>query len=45
MPLGLLGRMADALGAQRRAEREAEEVLANVKAWVEGDGAHTFQSA
>jgi hypothetical protein len=36
MPLGLLGRVADALGAQRRALREAEEVLANVKARLEG---------
>jgi uncharacterized membrane protein len=36
LPLGLLGRAAAALGAQRRAESEAEEVLANVKAHVEG---------
>jgi hypothetical protein len=35
MPLGILGRMADALGAQRRAQHEAEEVLANVKARLE----------
>lgn len=35
MPFGLLGRMADALGVQRRAQREAEEVLANVKARLE----------
>jgi hypothetical protein len=38
MPLGVLGRVADALGAQRRAEREAEQVLANVKARLERDG-------
>lgn len=37
LPLGLLGRVADALGAQRRAEREAEEVLRNVKARLEGN--------
>jgi uncharacterized membrane protein len=36
MPLGLLGRVADALGAQRRAQSEAEQVLANVKARLEG---------
>jgi uncharacterized membrane protein len=36
MPLGLLGRVADALGVQRRAEHEAEEVLSNVKARLEG---------
>jgi uncharacterized membrane protein len=36
MPLGLLGRVADALGVQRRAQREAEQVLANVKARLEG---------
>jgi uncharacterized membrane protein len=36
IPLGLLGRVADALGAQRRAEAEAEQVLANVKARLEG---------
>ena len=35
MPLGILGRVADALGAQRRAQREAEEVLANLKAHLE----------
>jgi hypothetical protein len=31
MPQGLLGRLAGALGVHRRAQREAEEVLANVK--------------
>jgi hypothetical protein len=36
MPLGFLGRAADALGAQRRAQSEAEQVLANVKARLEG---------
>jgi uncharacterized membrane protein len=36
LPLGILGRVADALGAQRRAESEAERVLANVKARLEG---------
>jgi uncharacterized membrane protein len=36
LPLGLLGRAAAALGAQRRAQHEAEEVLANVKAHLEG---------
>ena len=35
LPLGLLGRAAAALGAQRRAEHEAEEVLANLKAHLE----------
>ena len=35
MPLGLLGRVADVLGAQRRAQREAEAVLANLKAHLE----------
>ena len=35
MPLGFLGRVVDALGAQRRAIREAEEVLANLKADLE----------
>jgi uncharacterized membrane protein len=39
MPLGLLGRVADAFGAQRRAQREAEEVLANLKAHLEASGA------
>jgi len=39
MPLGVLGRIADALGAQRRAQREAEEVLTNVKARLEGENA------
>jgi uncharacterized membrane protein len=37
MPLGVLGRVAGALGAQRRAEFEAEEVLRNVKARLEGE--------
>jgi uncharacterized membrane protein len=35
MPFGMLGRLAGALGVQRRAQREAEEVLANVKAHLE----------
>jgi uncharacterized membrane protein len=35
MPLGMLGRLAGALGVQRRAQREAEEVLANVKSHLE----------
>jgi uncharacterized membrane protein len=35
MPLGLLGRLAGALGVQRRAQREAEDVLANVKSHLE----------
>jgi GrpB-like predicted nucleotidyltransferase (UPF0157 family) len=35
MPMGLLGRLAEGLGVQRRAQREAEEVLANVKAHLE----------
>jgi hypothetical protein len=35
MPLGMLGKLAGALGVQRRAQREAEEVLANVKAHLE----------
>jgi len=35
MPPGVLGRLADALGAQRRAQREAEQVLANLKAHLE----------
>lgn len=36
MPFGLLGRVANALGVQRRAQCEAEEVLTNVKARLEG---------
>jgi len=40
LPLGVLGRVAGALGAQRRAQHEAEEVLANVKSQLEsGDAA------
>jgi uncharacterized membrane protein len=35
LPLGLLGKAAAALGAQRRAQHEADEVLANVKAHLE----------
>jgi hypothetical protein len=35
MPLGILGRLAEGLGVQRRAQHEAEEVLANVKAHLE----------
>jgi uncharacterized membrane protein len=35
MPLGMLGRLAGALGVQRRAQHEAEEVLANVKSHLE----------
>lgn len=35
MPGGLLGRVAEGLGAQRRAQREAEQVLANLKAHLE----------
>jgi hypothetical protein len=38
MPLGLLGRLAGALGVQRRAEHEAEQVLANVKSHLEAGG-------
>jgi hypothetical protein len=41
MPLGLLGRVADALGAQRRAQREAEEVLTNLKTHLEADNTAT----
>jgi uncharacterized membrane protein len=37
LPGGLLGRVAEALGAQRRAQREAEQVLANLKAHLESD--------
>lgn len=37
MPGGLLGRLAEGLGAQRRAQREAEQVLANLKAHLESD--------
>ncbi len=40
MPDGLLGRLAGALGVHRRAQREAEEVLANVKSRLES-GADT----
>ncbi|HYH49848.1 MAG TPA: SRPBCC family protein [Acidimicrobiia bacterium] len=36
LPLGLLGRVAGALGVQSRAQREADEVLSNVKARLEG---------
>jgi uncharacterized membrane protein len=36
LPLGVLGRVAGALGAQSRAQREAEEVLGNVKSQLEG---------
>jgi uncharacterized membrane protein len=39
LPLGILGRVANALGVQRRAQREAEEVLTNVKARLEDDSA------
>ena len=35
MPLGVLGQVAGALGVQRRAQREAEQVLANVKSHLE----------
>jgi uncharacterized membrane protein len=35
MPLGMLGRLAGALGVQRRAQHVAEEVLANVKSHLE----------
>ncbi len=35
LPGGLLGRLAEGLGAQRRAQREAEEVLANLKSHLE----------
>jgi uncharacterized membrane protein len=35
MPLGMLGKLAGALGVQRRGQREAEQVLANVKAHLE----------
>jgi uncharacterized membrane protein len=37
IPGGVLGRVAEALGAQRRAQREAEQVLANLKAHLESD--------
>jgi uncharacterized membrane protein len=37
MPGGLLGRVAEGLGVQRRAQREAEQVLANLKSHLEGD--------
>jgi uncharacterized membrane protein len=40
MPGGLLGRVAEALGAQRRAQREAEQVLANLKSQLEGARGH-----
>ena len=39
MPFGLLGRVANALGVQRRAQCEAEEVLTNVKAQLEATDA------
>ena len=39
MPFGLLGRVANALGVQRRAQCEAEAVLTNVKAQLEGGDA------
>jgi uncharacterized membrane protein len=39
MPLGVLGRLAETLGVQRRAQREAEQVLANLKAHLEGSRA------
>jgi uncharacterized membrane protein len=35
LPGGLLGRLAEGLGAQRRAQREAEQVLTNLKAHLE----------
>ena len=38
LPLGVLGRVADRLGVGRRAEAEAGEVLAGMKALVEGTG-------
>jgi uncharacterized membrane protein len=40
VPGGLLGRVAEALGAQRRAQREAEQVLANLKSQLEGASGH-----
>jgi len=43
MPLGILGRVAGALGAERRAEHEAEEVLRNVKAHLEAQPGSTGQ--
>lgn len=36
LPLGLLGRVAERLGVQGRAEQEAEEILANLKRHLEG---------
>lgn len=38
MPRGLLGRVAEGLGARRRAQREAEQVLANLKSQLEDSG-------
>ena len=37
LPLGLLGRVAGRLGVERRAEAEAAEVVAGMKALVEGE--------
>jgi hypothetical protein len=38
LPLGVLGRVAGRLGVERRAEAEAGEVVAGMKALVEGGG-------
>jgi uncharacterized membrane protein len=38
LPLGVLGRVAGRLGVERRAEAEAGEVVADMKALVEGRG-------
>ena len=38
LPLGVLGRVAGRLGVERRAEAEAGEVVAGMKALVEGAG-------
>ena len=38
LPLGVLGRVAGRLGVERRAEAEAGEVVAGMKALVEGRG-------
>jgi hypothetical protein len=38
LPLGVLGRVAGRLGVERRAEAEAGDVVAGMKALVEGRG-------
>ena len=38
LPLGVLGKVAGRLGVERRAEAEAGDVVAGMKALVEGDG-------